>query len=171
MDNRSKLDGVGPVDNRPSNDKLHHIVKKKTKKMNESDMGHLTPDTWHRTPDNWHVTCNMWPVTRGGGEHSLKILAPQLFRFWKDSVVKIFPQRITQLVPKLITKVFVEQPWLHRVCSISEGWRDICTSTSVISEARGCSINTVVNNWLVMILHPPPLYTPLSTSSCARILP
>ena len=24
-----KLDGVGPVDNRPSNDKLHHFVKKK----------------------------------------------------------------------------------------------------------------------------------------------
>ena len=28
----SKLDGVGPVDNRPSTDKLCHIVKKKKKK-------------------------------------------------------------------------------------------------------------------------------------------
>ena len=29
-----KLDGVGPVDNRPSTDKLHHFVrKKKTKKL------------------------------------------------------------------------------------------------------------------------------------------
>ena len=27
-----KLDGVGPVDNRPSNDKLHHFVKKKINK-------------------------------------------------------------------------------------------------------------------------------------------
>ena len=26
-----KLDGVGPVDNRPSTDKLHHFVQKKTK--------------------------------------------------------------------------------------------------------------------------------------------
>ena len=25
----TKLDGVGPVDNRPSTDKLHHFVKKK----------------------------------------------------------------------------------------------------------------------------------------------
>ena len=25
----SKLDGVGPVDNRPSTDKLHHFVEKK----------------------------------------------------------------------------------------------------------------------------------------------
>ena len=24
-----KLDGVGPVDNRPSTDKLHHIIRKK----------------------------------------------------------------------------------------------------------------------------------------------
>ena len=34
-----KLDGVGPVDNRPSTDKLHHIVKKKIKKI------------WHVTHD------------------------------------------------------------------------------------------------------------------------
>ena len=27
-----KLDGVGPVDNRPSTDKLHHCVRKKTQK-------------------------------------------------------------------------------------------------------------------------------------------
>ena len=26
----NKLDGEGPVDNRPSTDKLHHIVKKKS---------------------------------------------------------------------------------------------------------------------------------------------
>ena len=26
-----KLDGVGPVDNRPSTDKLHHFVQKKKK--------------------------------------------------------------------------------------------------------------------------------------------
>ena len=30
---RRKLDGEGPVDNRPSTDKLHHFVKKKHKKM------------------------------------------------------------------------------------------------------------------------------------------
>ena len=27
-----KLDGVGPVDNRPSTDKLHHFVRKKKNK-------------------------------------------------------------------------------------------------------------------------------------------
>ena len=30
--NMSKLDRVGPVDNRPSTDKLHHFVQKKEEK-------------------------------------------------------------------------------------------------------------------------------------------
>ena len=29
---KNELDGVGPVDNRPSTDKLHHTVQKKKKK-------------------------------------------------------------------------------------------------------------------------------------------
>ena len=29
-----KLDGVGPIDNRPSTDKLHHFVRKKEEKKN-----------------------------------------------------------------------------------------------------------------------------------------
>ena len=49
-----KLDGVGPVVNRPSTDKLHHFVKKKNKKINY--IGHVTRDVWHVTR-MWHVTC------------------------------------------------------------------------------------------------------------------
>ena len=33
--NKNKLDGVGPVDNRPSTDKLHHFVRKKNKKKED----------------------------------------------------------------------------------------------------------------------------------------
>ena len=36
------LDGVGPVDNRPSTDKLYHFFRKKKKKKK---MGHVTRDT------------------------------------------------------------------------------------------------------------------------------
>ena len=71
-----KLDGVGPVDNRPSTDKLHHFVqrKKERKKLHVTrDMWQVTPDTWHVTCDTWHVTCDMWHIW--GGEHSLKISA------------------------------------------------------------------------------------------------
>ena len=39
----SKLDGVGPVDNRPSTDKLHHFVKKKYIYI-KNYMRHLTRD-------------------------------------------------------------------------------------------------------------------------------
>ena len=75
---RGKLDGVGPVDNRPSTDKLHHFLEKKRIFF---DMWHMTCDTWHMTYDTWHVTCDMWNVTCDmwhvvGGEHSLKISAP-----------------------------------------------------------------------------------------------
>jgi hypothetical protein len=49
-----KLDGVGPVDNRPSTNKLHHFVHKK-----KCDMWHMTCDMWHVTRDMWHMTCDM----------------------------------------------------------------------------------------------------------------
>ena len=79
----------------------------------------------------WHVTSYMWHMV--GGEHSLKISAPQLLRFGLDSVLKIVNKRITDLINEsvsykgvcrtaratpglLITKVFVEQPRLHRLC-------------------------------------------------------
>ena len=38
-----KLYGVGPVDNRPNTDKLHHFVKK-TKTKKKHDMLHVTRD-------------------------------------------------------------------------------------------------------------------------------
>ena len=51
-----KLDGVGPVDNRPSTVKVHHFDERKK-----------TFDTWHVTCDMWHVTCDIWHVTFCGG--------------------------------------------------------------------------------------------------------
>ena len=33
-----KLDGVGPVDNRPSTDKLHHFVQKKRRKKKRKNV-------------------------------------------------------------------------------------------------------------------------------------
>ena len=54
----TKLDWVGPVDNRPSTNKLHHFVQKKNnKKLVTCDMWHVTCDTWHVTCDTWNVTC------------------------------------------------------------------------------------------------------------------
>ena len=51
-----KPDGAGPVDNTPSTDKLHHLVKKK-KLYVRCDTWHVTGDMWHVTRDTWHVTC------------------------------------------------------------------------------------------------------------------
>ena len=65
-----KLDGVGPVDNRPSTNKLQHFVKKKM---------------WHVTCDMWHVTCDTWHVTRdtfGGVDILSKFQLSSSYRLW-----------------------------------------------------------------------------------------
>ena len=41
----NKLDGVGPVYNRPSTDKVHNLVKLKREKIIIRKIGHLTCDT------------------------------------------------------------------------------------------------------------------------------
>jgi hypothetical protein len=53
-----QLDGVGPYDNRPSTNQLHHFVKKERKKVT-CDMWHVTHDMWHVTHDTGHMTCDM----------------------------------------------------------------------------------------------------------------
>ena len=69
---------------------------------------------WHLTPDTWYVTRDMWHMV--GGEHSLKISAPQLSLFGIDSVLKILKERMTQLINEWMMKVFIEQPRLQGVC-------------------------------------------------------
>ena len=58
-----KLDGVGPMDNRPSINKIYNFVKKERKIK------------WHLTPDTGHVVV---------GEHSLKVssLALMVIDLW-----------------------------------------------------------------------------------------
>ena len=62
----------------------------------------------------WHVSRGMWHMVEG--EHFLKISAPQLLWFGQYSVLKINNKRIIELIEQWMTKVFVEQPQLHRVC-------------------------------------------------------
>ena len=57
----SELDGVGPVDKRPSTDYLHRFEEKKERK--KSDIWQVTGDTWQVTRDRWQVTRDMWHVT------------------------------------------------------------------------------------------------------------
>ena len=61
-----------------------------------------------------HVTRDMWHMV--GGEHCLKISAPQLLQFGIDSVLKILNERMAQLLNLWIANMFIEQPWLHQVC-------------------------------------------------------
>ena len=64
--------------------------------MMSCDKWNMTCDKWHLTHHTWHVTCDMWYME--GGEHCLKFSAPELLRFERDSVWKIYTWRITQWV-------------------------------------------------------------------------
>ena len=71
-----KLDEVGPVDKRPSTNKLHHFVRKKKKKV-----WHLTYDTWYVTRDMWHMTADMWHIG-GGMKIPSKFQLPSSYCLW-----------------------------------------------------------------------------------------
>ena len=68
---------------------------------------------WHATCDMGHVTRDTWHVQVGGGKPFLKISAPYHLLFGREGVLKI----ISQIISVLMTNWFLEQPWLHPVCS------------------------------------------------------
>ena len=106
----TKLDEVGPIDNRPSTDKLHHFVKKKK----------MTCDTWHVTRDMWHVTCDTWHVAHLGGgwtySQNFSSLALTVCDLWYYEDLEEKDDSVTEWINKSITRLFIEQPRLHRVC-------------------------------------------------------
>ena len=51
-----KLNGVGPIDNKPSTNKLHLFLKKM---CDICDTWHVTCDTLHVTRYKWHKTCDL----------------------------------------------------------------------------------------------------------------
>ena len=83
------------------------------KKKKKSDMWHVTFDTWHVKCDTWHVTHDRW------GE--VNLLSKCQVPCSHGLGVKVFWRiegkgSVTESFAELITKVFVEQPRLDRVC-------------------------------------------------------
>ena len=147
----NKLDGVGPVDSRPSTNKLHHLIHKKNKKYTwhvTCDTWHLTCDTWHVTHDIqgvinilsqfqvpssynlgimmscelWHVTCDtghmtrdMWHRTGGGRWTFSQTFSSLALTVWEWRCSEDISTK-DESINEIMTKVFVEQPRLHRVC-------------------------------------------------------
>ena len=77
---------VGPVNNRPSQNKPQNFEKK----VITLD---LTRDTWHMK-----YAFYTWHVTHGVGWTFSQNLAPQVWRFGMDSVLKFLNKRITYSV-------------------------------------------------------------------------
>ena len=105
-----KLDGVSPVDNRPSTNKLHHFVKQKK----------ITCDMWHMTFETWHVTCDMWHVTCDlfwGVNILSKFQLPSSYCLWFMILWRSGGKcSLTYWLTQLIMRLFIEQPRLLRVC-------------------------------------------------------
>ena len=79
-----KLDGVGPVDNRPSTNKLHYFVKKKEKKK-----WHMTCDIWRVTRDMWHETCcGGWTFCQNLSSLALTVNDLWFYEYLEDQAVK-----------------------------------------------------------------------------------
>ena len=88
------------------------------------DTCHLTCDTWHVTHAMLHMACNTWS--------GVNILSKFPRSYGLD-----LGEWMKEWLNELVTKVFVEQPRLHRVCLADPG------------KARGCSINSLVILWFI----------------------
>ena len=117
-----ELDGVSPIDNRPSTNKLHQFVRKKERKKMwhvTRDMWHVTRDTWHVTRDTWnvtwHVTHDMWHVW--GVNILSKFQLPSSYGLWFIILWRYGGKGLlAELINESVTRLFIEQPRLHRVC-------------------------------------------------------
>ena len=79
----------------------------------------MTRDTWHLTPDIWYMTCTMWYMTSGWRWASSQHFSSLALMVWEWRCSDDISTK-DDWVSQLIMKVFVEQPWLHRVYQISD---------------------------------------------------
>ena len=82
-------------------------------------MWHVTCDMWHVTRNTWHVIRDTWHLTRNtfGGVNILsKFQLPSSYRLWFMILWRYFRKRLTDLINQSVTRLFVGQPRLHRVC-------------------------------------------------------
>ena len=97
-----KLDGVAPLMTDPPPISSTTLSEKKKKK---NDMWHVTRDTWHVTRD-----------TFGGVNILSKFQLSSFYRIWFMILWRYYRKRMSDLINQWITRLFVGQPRLHRVC-------------------------------------------------------
>ena len=75
-------------------------------------MGHVTCVTWHMTHDMWHMT--RW----GGGTYSQNFssLALTVSDLWYHEDMDEKADILTDWMNESVTRLFIEQSQLHRVC-------------------------------------------------------
>ena len=110
-----KLDVVGPIDNRPSTNLLHHFVQCLLRIIFFSeiffDMWEVTGDMWHMTRETWYMTHS---VIRTFSQNFNSLDLPVWdWHCLEDIWTKGW---VNEWITYWGTEVIVEQPGLHRVC-------------------------------------------------------
>ena len=76
-------------------------------------MWHVTGDSGHVTRDMWHVTHDMFE----GVNILSKFQLPSSYRLWFMILWRSGGKGwLAEWINELITRLFIEQPRLHRVC-------------------------------------------------------
>ena len=96
------LDGVGPVDNIPSTNKLHHFVQKKKEEKK----------LWHVTRDIWHVTCwGGWTLSKPFSSLALTVCYFDIMKIWR--------KRLTDSLNQYV--LFFFKGWYNRATLEAQG--------------------------------------------------
>ena len=103
-----KLDGVGPVDNRPSIGKLHHSVQKQNKNNNKKC------DMWHVTHDMWHVTCyGGWTFSQNFSPLALMVCDLWYLEDWEEKADRQKEQPNAEWHKHIVKKDHIIRLWLE----------------------------------------------------------
>ena len=83
------------------------------------DIWHVTCDMWNMTHDTWHMTRDTGHMTRLGGwtfSQNFSTLALTVCDLWYYEDLEEKDDSMNQSINQLMTRLFIEQPRLHRVC-------------------------------------------------------
>ena len=104
------------------------------------------PDTWRVTCDTWCVTPYTWHVTLGGGWTFCQNFSSLALSVWAGKWCEDLEEnadRLTKWINQLFTRLFIEQPRLHRVLLII-----VCTSLHCSRLRTRCIVDATGVPWL-----------------------
>ena len=104
---------------------------------------------WHVTRDTWHVTRD----TFGGVNILSKFQLSSSYCFWFMILWWYFRKRMNHLINESVTRLFVGQPRLHRVCQKLTFLVQHNEPISLVELAQRSSSQSILENILLALKH------------------